>query len=305
MEKYSIEQYPSNKKIQHKLLSDDQINLRYNSHKKYKYGKKKKCKKCGTIQDITEYYIKDKNTGRRSNKCRDCELKDRGIIEVGKQRFAYKIYDKGFRRCSVCKDIKSLDQFPKHKKQYGGISNTCSLCQSLLYKEYIIKDKISGSKFYLRQYAFTHYGIRIKTNEEYEIYRKEIENKNKPILFLDNKEFKTIRDFAKYVKDTYNINISTTERRIWAGYKEEQCKLSSRELRSIGNTKGKIKITDLITGKCFIFNNTKSEELKKLFGTGVRSRMKSNKYIPNRITKKSVYKNPFMAERIIESNKFK
>jgi len=130
--KYAIEQYPKNKDTDAKMLSTEMKLIRA-KQKYYTYGKTYKCRCCGKKLPIKEFYVKDKHTGRRSTKCRDCELKQREILEVGKLRFAMRIFKKHFRRCSVCKNIKPLTEYANNKKQYGGYSNTCTECSYKLH----------------------------------------------------------------------------------------------------------------------------------------------------------------------------
>ena len=62
---------------------------------------------------------------------------------------------------------------------------------------------------------------------------------------------------AKYIENKYGIPITTTEKRIYDGKTEEDCKISKYECRSkwSGTFKGAIKVTDTVTGEVFIFNN--------------------------------------------------
>jgi len=127
--------------------------------------------------------------------------------------------------------------------------------------------------------------------------RKEILEKRKPKYFIDGKEFVKVREFARYIESEYGLPISTTEKRIFEGKTEEQCKLNQTKTRSIAHTKGKIKVTDTVTGKIFIFNNTKDVELLKMFSTSaITQGLKTGR--KTKITKLSKYKNASTIERI-------
>ena len=96
--KYSIEQYPKFKNFDKSQLSEYQFEIR-NNQKKYKYSKTKTCTKCHKKLPIKEFYIRDKETGRRRGHCRDCQMREADILEIGKYRFADKIlksFDKPF-----------------------------------------------------------------------------------------------------------------------------------------------------------------------------------------------------------------
>ncbi len=109
--------------------------------KTYTYGESFMCKKCGEEQPIKEFYLVDKDTGRRSTSCRNCKIKMAGCIEVGKYRYAVKLFHKGFRRCLECKITKPLTDFCKNKSSFGGYSNTCRDCSTKVHCDFIDKKK--------------------------------------------------------------------------------------------------------------------------------------------------------------------
>lgn len=265
--KYTIEQYPKNKDFDFSKMSIDQKTLRLNSiKKKYEYRDEIKCLSCGKVQEIKEYYIKDKEIGRRSKKCRDYELKASGVVEVGKQRFSIKIADKGFRRCSICKEIKPLTEYTKNAKQYLGISNNCYNCANKLHSKFIKnQQKIIGIS-YIKEYGKLQ-GIRDFNDEIIRNLKLEILDKRKPKYFIDGKNFVTISKFARYVESKYGLPVTTTEKRISEDKTEEQCKLTEYETRSVAHTKGKIKVTDCKTGEVFIFKNASDKGLLKMFSS--------------------------------------
>lgn len=197
---FVIEQYPKNKTIDFSQLSLDQIRVRVKAKKKYTYGNEIRCNTCGYNQPTEEYYIRNKVTGKRNPRCRDCVMKQMGVIEIGKQRFSNRIADKGLRRCSICKDIKPLTEYTGSKKSYLGKSNTCYECSRKLLLEFTKNRRLKNRK---------------------------------PNYFIDGKDFVKKTEFARYVNVTYGIPISTTMKRIQDGKTEEQCKLSQYEMRSL------------------------------------------------------------------------
>jgi hypothetical protein len=298
--KYIIEQYPKNKIFDLTKLSIHQIFLRQNTKLRI-YKEEKICNTCLIKQPINEFYIKDRETGRRSNMCRDCQLKQAGIIEVGKLRFAAAILKKGFRRCSVCKDIKPITAYTKSISGYGGYSNNCYECSNKLHSKFLIKQKKEIGDFYVRQYGIRN-GITEFTNEIIEQLRNKIIESRKPKYFLNGKSFLTATDFAIYIELNYNIAIPTTTKRLYEGAKESECIMQENEYRKLksGTNKGRIKVTDVINGKIFIFNNTRDEGLLKMFSCDtVNKGIKSKKSIGG---KRSKYKNPCIIERIARNN---
>jgi hypothetical protein len=292
---YQITKYPKNKETDYSKLSEYQIVIR-NKQRFYKYSSKKTCKQCMHILPIDQYYIKDKKTGRRSNICKDCILKNNGVLEIGKLRFAIDILKKGFRRCSVCKTIKNITEFSKSKNNYGGHSNNCYECSKKLHFDFMQDQQNEVKDFYVKQYALSNYGKNI-TDKEIEKYRNEILEKRKPKYFIDNLKFVTIANFARYIESEYKNPITMTEKRISEGKTEIECTYSENKMRSLAYTKGKIKVIDTITGKEFLFKNTQDEKLKKMFsGVAITRGIKTGE--PTRITKLSKYKNPCIISRI-------
>jgi len=266
MKQYSINQYPKFRKDEDRKLSGYQIIIRKNQ-RVYIYDKAVICNQCHHKLDVNEFYIKDRATGRRNSKCRDCQMRNDGVVEIGKTRFAKNIAEKGFRRCSICKEIKSLSlDFPKNKSDYKGISNNCKSCGFKLHKAFISNQRETLGDSYVKEYGKLR-GIKKFTKKIMQSLRDEIEESRKPKYFIDGKEFVTCMDLARYILDVYKHEIGTTEKRINAGYTEEECKLSEFEIRRLksGTNKGNVKVTDTITGKVWYFFNTKDEELMKMF----------------------------------------
>jgi len=298
--KRDIEQWPKNKDFTHDMLSAEQIYWRKDVVKKqYTYGESKRCKNCGKEQPICEFYVKDKSTGRRSNKCRDCEIKAAGVVEIGRNRFAKKILKKKFRKCSICKNIMPIFDFIPSKNKYDyGFTHTCKECNHKLHKEFINKQWVKVGDFICRQYAKRVYGINKLDADGYAKIRAEILKKREAKYFLDDQEFVTLESFAKYVQEGYGLPYFRTVKRIQSGYSEIECTIPEKEIRSLksGTNKGKIKVTDTITKEVFIFKNTKDAGLLKMFGSctinyGIKTKIPVG-------GKRSFYKNPCLIERL-------
>jgi len=291
---YSIEQYPKNKGIDDAKLSIDQRLIRTNK-KKYKYGANYTCVQCCREQPIKEFYIKDKETGRRDRTCRDCRMKNSGVVEIGKQRFSDLIGKKGFRRCSVCKNIKPLNEYAKQKGNYLGHASNCKECNSKAVKELQIRGRKNITDWYVREYG-KRKGIIEFDKPIIDELRKEIIESRQPKYFLDGMEFGNIMEFARYVESQYGLPATMTEKRIHQGKTEQECTLSEFEMRSRAYTKGQITVTDTVTKEVFKFTNTRDPELLKMFSkSSVVNCIRTGK--PTRVIKTSKYKNQCIIKR--------
>lgn len=288
LSKYKVEQFPKNKDIFG--LSDEQKQIR-KGKKKYTYEAEFTCVKCGKKQAISEFYIRDKNTGRRNKGCRDCQMKAANVIEIGKFRFAKKILGKGFRRCSVCKEIKPIMEFGKSDKSFGGHFHNCKDCNYKLSQTFIKSQREKIGLFYIKQYGKQKYGY-VKFNKRIiDKLKSEILENRKPKFFVDGFEFVTVADFGRYIEDKYGVKAETVERRILVGRTEDECKLSESDMRSLAYTMGKIVVTDTVTGQIFEFKNSSDKGLTEMFSSSaIDHAIKTGK--KTRITSLSKYKNP-------------
>ena len=226
----------------------------------------KTCNECNISQDEIEFYVKDRKTGRLSNKCRTCEAIKHGIIFIGKNKYHKDLRENGLIKCSDCQEVKTMENYHTSNTKQFGYSQVCKKCCLIRHRRYmeVAKEKLTPS--YLKQYLKLHYGIDIKniTPELLEIAELEIKIKREPKYFLDGKSFITLRDFAVYVMDNYNIGIHSTEARIRAGHTEKQCTVSEHEHRSefTSKSKGKVRVENIKTKEVIIFKN-RSELMKK------------------------------------------
>lgn len=307
MKKYKIKQYPQNKDIPLDSLSIEQIWIRDSQNSIHTVPEdttgKRKCKCCGKELPESEFYFKDRERKRLDTTCKDCRLKNAGILTVGKVRFSKALLKKNFRRCSICKQILPLSEFNPSSKSYGGYVNTCKECNITLTKHYRQKQQLNPGRFYLRQYGLRK-GIRDFTDEVYDKLQQEVANKRTERYFIDGKGFVTVSDFADYMHSTYGIPVTTTKKRIAEGYTTEQCRLSQKEARSRVHTKGSIVVSDILTGKIFHFRNTRDEGLRKMFSTSAINRcIRTGE--PTKITRLSKYPNPCTIQRITENERKK
>ncbi|WP_339889823.1 hypothetical protein [uncultured Flavobacterium sp.] len=295
---YTINNFPKNINTNYSNLSLEQILIRKNV-KENIYLEKYRCRTCSNELSIDEFYIKDKNTGRRATKCRDCQMKDNGILEIGKKRFSDNIFTKGFKKCSNCKEIKKINKFHKNKNLLGGFASICKLCSSDMHSVFQKTQTENIGDSYIKQYQKRKYSDKNLTEELKNKIKKEILIKRSEKYFLDGKGFNSLKSFARYVSEIYNIKYHAVVKRIGKGNTEKECTIPEREYRMLKNklNKGKIKVTDVITKEVLIYKNTQDQELLKMFSNTTISRcIKSGNQ--TRVTKKSKYRNPCLIERI-------
>lgn len=305
MKKYKIKQYPQNKDLSLDSLSIEQIWTRDSMNTVHTLPEdrteKRKCKCCGKELPASEFYFKNSEHTRLDTTCKECRLKNAGILTVGKVKFSKALLKKNFRRCSICKQILPLSEFNPSSKVYGGYANTCKECNVTLTKYYRQKQQLNTGRFYLRQYGLRK-GIRVFTEEVYEELRKEIDEKRTEHYFIDGMGFVTVSDFADYMFSTYGIPVTTTKKRITKGYSTEQCRLTRKEVRSQVHTKGSIIVTDTVTGTIFQFRNTHDEDLRKMFSTSAINRcLRTGE--PTKITRLSKYPHSCTIQRINNERK--
>ncbi len=67
--------------------------------------------------------------------CKDCHARTRGTKEIGKLSYAKELFNKGYRRCTTCKETKLLTEYYKNRASPTKISNTCKIChKKAMYK---------------------------------------------------------------------------------------------------------------------------------------------------------------------------
>ena len=226
----------------------------------------KTCYKCNISQCEIEYYCKNKKTGRLSNKCRTCEAVEHGILFPGKLKYLSDLLEDGKMFCSDCKQVKPLSEYYVNIEKAKTRKQICKTCNNIRLKPYVADGKKNLSTHYLKQYLKSIYNLNVKdaTPELLDIARLEIQIKREPKYFLDGKSFATLRDFAIYVRDNYNMGIHSTEARIRSGHTERQCTVSEYEHRSefTSKSKGKVIVEDIETKEVKIFKN-RSDLMKK------------------------------------------
>lgn len=219
------------------------------------------CKSCNITKDNSNFYVKDKLTGRLSNKCKVCEAKEAGIKNIGKLSISKANLDDGKRKCCDCKIVKPLTDFVKNKSVKSGYSSVCYDCsKSRVYKYRRNSNKELGTHF-LKRFAISNYGVRHEdiTDEILEIARLHIQAKRSLKLNLDGLEFSTMEQFAEYVNKKYGISEHCVKKRLYAGHTEADCTISEFAFRSQFSCKsrGKVLVTDINTGEKRIFTSPK------------------------------------------------
>jgi len=192
------------------------------------------CKSCNIKKDNSNFYVKDRLTGRLSNKCKICEAKEAGIKDIGKLAISKENLDNGKRKCCDCKTVKPLTDFVKNKSVKSGYSSVCYDCsKERVYKYRKESNKQLGSH-YLKRFAISNYGVKHEdaAGEILEIAKLHIQAKRNMKLILDGLEFSTMQHFAKYVNEKYGISEHCVKKRLYMGHTENDCTIQNGTTRA-------------------------------------------------------------------------
>ena len=169
----------------------------------------KECSKCGKI-DVVDNFPND------VSKCQECI----NNYAVGRRK-NYK-YTDGEKYCKGCDKVKINKEFHK-------LDNTCKKCRHETHNKYQRKQRETLGDWYIKEYGKYTYGYSIFTQKLIDELRNELKEKRKPRHVYDNKNFRTTRDFARHVLETYKIPITTVEKRIYEGRTEFECTLNRKQ----------------------------------------------------------------------------
>ena len=98
---------------------------------------KKICTTCNNRLKLSEFYGNDRA-------CKNCVMKGMGVKEIGKLRDRMILANNGYRYCSICKTLKSLEtDFGNDKYGYLLKSNTCKSCVKKLNAKYRARMKLN------------------------------------------------------------------------------------------------------------------------------------------------------------------
>jgi hypothetical protein len=184
---------------------------------------KRICEKCGEEKLLEEFYLYNKEKGKRRKTCKKC-FSD----QSEKRREKYKKENEGKeidlnekRACIYCKEEKPYSEFSKHISNKNGINNACKKCETKRTKEW-----------------------REKENKHYTEYHKEYYQKNKEEqlekhrkYYEENKE--AIIEKAK----TYYENNSDVVKENVKSYRKTK---RGREVKRNSSAKRRAIITDKI-----------------------------------------------------------
>lgn len=144
----------------------------------------KQCKQCKITKSFIDFHIKDKRFPKSSSgyhsECRECRYT---YVPVEKE-----ILDEGFRRCTECKEILSIDKFPER-------AGRCRPCKAVYQTRWYFKNKEraqANGKVYRAQNKNRiklnqrKYWARKKFGLTYEQLR-DIESKNNGRCWICNK----------------------------------------------------------------------------------------------------------------------
>jgi len=169
----------------------------------------KECSKCGKIDLVDVFYD-------GVSRCQDCINK-----HVVEKRRNYK-YTDGEKVCTKCSKLKNNKEFPI-------LDGICKKCRYELHKQYQNEQRETLGDWYVREYGKYTYGYKDFTQKIIDELRIELKEKRKPKHIFAGKNFRTTRDFAKYVLRKYKVPITTVEKRIYEGRTEFECTLNRKQ----------------------------------------------------------------------------
>lgn len=217
------------------------------------------CVKCHIEKPVTDFYYKDKKTGRLATQCKRCHAVSVGIVNIGQHQKNKSLLESGKITCSDCKEVKPLSSFTKNKSYHNGYATVCYQCVQNRLRDYRNSHKEKTGVFYLKIFARQNYGVKHSdaTPEILEIAKLHLQAKRALRYYLDGLEFKTQNGFAEYVEGKYGVPVYTTVARINNGYSEQQCAIPKHDFRSQygGRSKGRVKVTNISTGAVQIFTS--------------------------------------------------
>jgi hypothetical protein len=130
MNKYKITRHQTSINIDLSTLSKEQLVLR--SKEIEEQGEKKICKTCLKNKLFGKYRLRLARRGVKGifydATCKDCHARKRGTKEIGKLKYAKELFNKGFRKCTACKNTKPLTEYYLNKASHTGIMNDCKDC---------------------------------------------------------------------------------------------------------------------------------------------------------------------------------
>lgn len=176
----------------------------------------KQCSKCGKI-DLVDKFAENIS---RCSKCFKNDQKTQSDIII-KKRKNYK-YTNEEKKCNGCGKVKKHIEFPK-------LDNTCKKCRYEIHKQYQIEQRENLGDWYVKEYGKYTYGYNEFTQKLIDELRNELKEKRKPRHIFDGKNFRTTRDFAKYILEKYKVPITTVEKRIYEGRTEFECTLNRKQ----------------------------------------------------------------------------
>ena len=182
----------------------------------------KQCSKCGVI-DLVD------NFPNNVSKCQKC------INSYVVERIKKYEYTNEKKSCNNCGEVKAHNEFPK-------LDNTCKKCRYEIHKQYQIEQRETLGDWYVKEYGKYTYGYKEFTEKLIDDLRNELKEKRKPKHKFDGKNFRTTRDFAKYVFEKYKVPITTVEKRIYEGRTEYECTLNRKQFVCHNLKKAKEKI---------------------------------------------------------------
>lgn len=187
------------------------------------------------IDDYNEEPIHFKNHNRYD--CRRTNLKiinETNVIELYSNKKIHPsnevsemLHNIGYKKCSICKNIKTLKEFSKANRSRDK-NNNCSDCNTKLHYNFVKSNREEITDWYIKNYGSLK-GIKVFNKRILNNLKNEIILKRTKFT-LDGVSFKSKIDFAKYIEKNYRVSVSAVLKRLDNGYTEKECTLSRKIL---------------------------------------------------------------------------
>lgn len=223
-----------------------------------------------------------------------CEIRYADYLE------SYGVYGDGVLKaleCPVCGKVRNTNMFYYQSVSPTRYMRKCKVC----YNAKRSKPKRGGHTHTppkvplekVREYAEKVFGASDLDDISIAKYTRAYVRGDKPKYEIDGKGFRSRRQFCIYMKDAYDVSIDATLWRLQNGKRTpEQLKRPSLKFN-----KGRIRVTDTVTGEVYLFKNMADPAIDELTsGWTLQKGLKTGKPVGGHHNSK--HPNPLLIERI-------
>jgi hypothetical protein len=105
------------------------------------------CKGCGIEKDLEEFHLSPTNKMGRHPYCKECRNWNHRSEQSKQRELELRdLQSKGLKRCSSCKEIKPVTEFPSSKNRPDGLHPYCFVCSRSKGLEYVRRPEVKQHK---------------------------------------------------------------------------------------------------------------------------------------------------------------